>query len=365
MYSIEEKNLIWIDNFEFLSYQKKAKIMSLFDISEDIRLNWQSKKYQLSTIITKTEYDNISCHLDDAEFFDLVEYYERKNITILTLLSDKYPSCLKEIDTPPLCLYCKGNLQLLDTTCCAIVGTRKITDYGKVVTKLFAKELSDAGITIVSGLASGVDTVAHETALEESGKTIAVIAGGFDHVFPASNQGLYRRMIEDNLVVSESKPNIVPTSYLFPIRNRIIAGLSKAVLITEAGAKSGALHTKNYAIEYGREVFAVPGKINSPESEGTNSIIKQCQASLVCSPNEILDFLGVSKKKNDKKPSIQLDINEQTILNYILTEKKSYQEILDYTNFKPSELNIILLNMQMKGLVEKLMGNSYISLIKI
>lgn len=365
MFSVEERNIIWIDNFDFLSYIKKAKILSIFNIEDDVRKIFEEKKYELLTFLTSAEYEKIISHASDEEFFSLIDYYTKNDISLVTLLTPIYPEHLKQIDTPPLCLYCKGNLQLFNTLGCAIVGTRKMTEYGKVVTKQFSKAIAEAGVTIVSGLASGVDTVAHETALEVMGNTIAVIAGGFNHLFPASNQWLFKKMLENNLVISESKPNVVPSSYLFPIRNRIIAGLSKAVLVTEAGAKSGALHTKNYALDYGREVFAIPGRINSSESEGTNAIIKLCQASLVSSPDEILEALGVEKKKNNEKPSIQLDMNEQTILNYILSEKKTYQEILDYTHFKPNELNILLFNMQMKGLIDKLAGNSYIALIKI
>lgn len=365
MLTAEERNIIWVNNFDFLSYVKKAKILSIFNIDDDVRLIFQTKRLQLLTFLSQKEYDKMTLHLSDEEFYKLIDYYAINNIELVTLLSPRYPESLKEIDTPPLCLYCKGNTELLNTLGCAIVGTREITEYGKVVTKQFAKPIAEAGITIVSGLACGVDTIAHQTALDVEGSTIAVIAGGFNHVFPASNHGLYRKMIENNLVVTESKPNVTPSSFLFPTRNRIIAGLSRAVLITEAGERSGALHTKNYAVDYGREVFAIPGRITSEKSKGTNAIIKQCQASLVVSPTEILNFLGVTEKKNNKKPTIQLDMDEQTILNYILSEKKTYQEILDYTHFKPNQLNILLLNMQMKGLIEKLMGNSYIALMKV
>ena len=257
-----------------------------------------------------------------------------------------------------------GNIQLLNTTSCAIVGTRKPTDYGKVNTIQFAKSLANLGVCIISGLASGIDTIAHETVLAENGATIAVIAGGFDHIYPATNKSLFKVMTQNNLVISESKPDIFPQAYMFPIRNRIIAGLSRAVFIPEAGKRSGALHTKNYALEYGREVFALPGKINSPESEGTNAIIKECQASLCLSVDDIITFLGVQDKNNFKKPAFQLDIIEQSILNYILADKKSYQEIVDYTNLSPRELNTVLFNMQIKGYIEKLAGNNYIALIK-
>lgn len=363
LYTAEEKNLIWLDSFEFLSYQKKTKIIELFD-NKNIRELWQTKTMQLSTFLSKEEIQKIA-NAEEDRLDKVLEWLNSKNIVVLTLCSSNYPIMLKEIDTPPICLYCMGNIQLLDTTTCGVVGTRRPSEYGKVCTKQFVSTLAKNGVTIVSGLASGIDTIAHETTLQEEGSTIAVIAGGFDHIFPASNHQLFKTMTVNNLVVSESLPNVLPSAYLFPIRNRIIAGLSKAVLIPEAGIKSGSLHTKNYAVNYNREVFALPGRITSPESEGTNQIIKECQASLCLDVKEILDYLGVVEEKNAKKPAIQLDITEQSILNYILAEKKTYQEILDYIKLKPNELNTVLFNMQMKGLIEKLAGNSYIALIKL
>lgn len=359
----DELNIIWLDNFEFLSYHKKLLIAKLF-IEEDILKNLSRKKVKLSTIISLEEYEKLNLNRDEQEFNKLLKSYEEQGILLVTMFSNDYPEILLNSDNPPLVLYCKGNVRLLKTTCVAVVGTRKPTEYGEIVTRQFVKELANNGVTIVSGLASGIDTIAHTTALSQCGSTIAVIAGGFSHIYPKSNYSLYKTMTENNLVISESKPSILPNGYLFPTRNRIIAGISKAVLITEAGAKSGALHTKNYAIESNREVFAVPGKINSPESEGTNNTIKLGQAQLCTDAKDILDCLGINLKENAKKPAFQLDINEQTILNYILTDKKTYQEIADFVKLEPKELNSILMNMQMKGLVEKLVGNSYIAIVK-
>ena len=362
--TIEEKNIIWLDLFDNLSYNKKVKMLSLLKIGESIFSLFKTQSVTLKQILCATEYDKMSSCCDEKLVDNALTSYEKKNIKLVTILSNEYPKILKESVEPALCLYCKGNIQLLNTIGCAVVGTRNPSEYGIVITKQFTKELVKCGVTIVSGMANGVDTIAHECAVRENGATIAVLAGGFDHIYPASNQYLFKMLCENNLVVTEHRPSVRPNGYLFPLRNRIIAGLSRAVLITEAGAKSGALHTKNYAVESGREVFAIPGRINSPQSEGTNNIIKQCQTCLCSDPKQILDYLGVIDKKFDNKPVYQLDIQEQTILNYILADKKSYQEIADFTQIPPRELNTILINMQMKGYIEKLMGNSYISLIK-
>lgn len=360
----QEENLIWLDSFEFLTYTKKSKLIDIFN-GKSVRLNLVNKKYECSSVISEDDLRKLIKYSSDEYFNSLIKEYEKKNIKILTLYSYDYPMLLREIPNPPLILYCMGNLQLLDTICCGVVGTRKPSEYGALITKQFATELANSSVTIVSGMASGIDTIAHEATLKTGGSTIAVIAGGFDHIYPAVNQNLFKRIIENNLVITENKPSTKPQPYLFPIRNRIVAGLSKAILIPEAGLNSGSIHTKNYAVEYGREIFAVPGRINSPESEGTNNIIKECQACLCTDVSQITDFLGIANKKNEPKPAFQLDITEQTILNYILAEKKSYQEIADYTGISSRELNTILFNMQLKGYIDKLAGNSYISLIKL
>lgn len=362
--TIQEENAIWLDSFDFLTITKKEKLLEMFNI-KDLRRNFANYRFECSTILSKSDFEKMQNKCDDKYFNSLINEYERKNIKVITYYSYDYPEMLREINPAPICLYCKGNIQLLNTICCGIVGTRKPTEYGEFVTKQFATELANSCITIVSGMASGVDTIAHEAAMKVKGSTIAVMAGGFDYIYPASNRDLMNRLIENNLVITEQKPSVKPQPYLFPIRNRIIAGLSKGILITEAGLNSGSLHTKNYAVEYNREVFAIPGRINSSESEGTNSIIKECQACLCTDVSQITESFGVINKKIEAKPAFQLDMNEQSILNYILAEKKTYQEISDFTGISTRELNTILFNMQLKGYIEKLAGNSYISLIKL
>ena len=298
--------------------------------------------------------------LTDAFLENKINQYIANNIQCITFYDDNYPYLLKEIDSPPLCLYCKGNIQLLNTFSIAVVGSRKPSEYGLVVTKQFVKELAEADITIVSGMASGVDTIAHRTTLDNSGKTIAVLAGGFNYIYPATNFSLFKELINNNLVISELNPNIKPQTYHFPLRNRIIAGLSKGVLVTEAGEKSGSLHTINYAIDYNREIFAVPGRINSEMSKGCNNIIKEYKDAFVTEASDILTTFNINKQENEKNLGVQLDINVQSVLNYISTEKKTFQEILDYSNMSAKELNTILIELELSGLVTKLANNSYI-----
>lgn len=354
------KNILFLDNALELPYSKKMKLLKMFGEKLDMHENYAQIEPQLKEILTPHEL-NLLSRSAKQNLNQIIEGYKRDNIQTITICDPKYPQLLNDTVNPPFCLYCKGNVDLLTSNCIAVVGTRKISDYGKVVTTQFCKEFVRAGLTIVSGMALGVDTVAHNTALECQGATIAVLAGGFHHIYPTANFGLYKQICQSGLVVSEYPPNAEPLSYNFPIRNRIIAGLSKGVLITEAGLKSGALHTKNYALEFGREVFAIPGKITSSESEGTNNIIKQCQAALVTSPSEIFKELDIKLEENNKNHTQQLDFDTTSILNYILSEKKTFQEIADFTKLSTRDLNTKLMEMQMDGLIIKLAGNAYIS----
>ncbi len=357
--TIDDRNIIWLDLFEFLTYQKRTKILQVFEKGKDIKASFLSNKY-IHDILTDAEITKMSNMLDNQILDRYISRFESDNIIMITINDERYPKLLREISSPPLCLYCKGNIQLFNTPSIAVVGTRRPTDYGIVTTKEFVKTLSQNGVTIISGLASGIDTIAHKTALENDGKTIAVLAGGLYHIYPAVNQSLARKMTENNLIISENSPNISPLGYFFPIRNRIIAGLSSGVLIPEAGVKSGSMHTAKYADEFNREVFSIPGKISSPMSEGTNSLIKDLKGVMTLSPYEILQALHIDTNKNEKNIGIQLDIEAQSILNYIQTEKKTFQEIADYTKIPASELNSILLELEMNGLVTKLANNSYI-----
>ena len=357
--NIEDKNIIWLDLFAFLTYQKRVKLLNMFDKDKDIKKLFLSQP-KIKEILTEQEIAKMTAMLDDEKLDRIIEKYKAENIETITINDDRYPYLLKEIPTPPLCLYCKGNVQLLKTDCVAVVGSRKISEYGIVVTKQYVKAFAKAGLTVVSGLASGVDTIAHRTAVEEEGATIAVLAGGLHKIYPACNYNLAKTLTLNNLIISEHSPDILPLTYYFPVRNRIIAGLCKGVVITEAGIKSGSLHTKDYANEFNREVFAVPGRINSPNSEGTNKIIKECQSSITLCPEDVLDALGVKNEKFTKKVLNQLDFNSQLVLDYIKTEKKSFQQIADHTQIPANVLNSLLLELELDGLIEKLANNSYI-----
>lgn len=356
--TIDDLNILWLDLFDFLTYNKKFKLLSSIKKGTDLRKQFLNNP-EIKTILNEQEFNKMALCLNE-EFLNIrLREYEQNNVILITFNNVNYPYILKEISTPPLCLYCKGNVQLLNSFCIGVVGTRKPSEYGIVVTKQYVKELTKANVTIVSGMATGVDTIAHKTAIEEQGKTIAVLGGGFNYIYPAINTNLSKKIAENNLLISEYNPNVQPTVYSFPTRNRIIAGLSKGILTTEMGEKSGALHTVNYAIEFNRDIFVVPGRINSPTSKGCNELIKNLQGSITTTPEDILNTYNLCS--NESNMNMQLSVEEQMILNYIKSEKKTFQEIADYTKLAVKDLNSILLSLEMEGIVLKLANNSYIS----
>ncbi len=218
-----------------------------------------------------------------------IQRYTQQGIHIITYFDPCYPSLLKEIYQPPWVLYAKGDLSLLQKPRqLAIVGSRDATVYSRHALKAMMQELVNEQVVIVSGLAAGVDALAHETAVEFNGKTIGIIAGGFEHIYPKHNLPLAEKMMKSQLLLSEYPPNTRPQKWQFPMRNRIISGITKGTLVVEAKRQSGSLITANLALQEGRDVFAIPGSIFSKYSDGTNELIKH-GAKLVTNAADILE----------------------------------------------------------------------------
>ncbi len=357
-YNLDEQAIIFFTAFD-LSYKKQQEIFSLTEKLSDLLTNFNNYSTQIERYINdKAIFDDICQKLSNGFLSSYINNLNNEEIVCLTICSTGYPNSLKEIDQTPYILFCKGDISLLNTDGIAIVGTRTPTSYGKIVTEQFAKGLVLNDFTIISGMAAGVDTVAHKTALDNNGKTIAVLGSGFEYIYPAFNKELSRKIVQEGLLITEYKPSTKPALYTFPFRNRIIAGLSKGVLITEAGEKSGALHTKEYALEMGKEIFVVPGNINSAMSKGTNRLIRSLQGACVLGYEDI-----VSKFKNDvvtvKKPklNVQVSLEEQMILNALKLEGKTVEQLQEITNLPTSKLNSCLTIFEIKGIVKKLPGN--------
>lgn len=357
MFSRDELALIWFD-YNDLTFLKVEKILREFNHIGDIF----DKNLIKNANFAKIGLEEVKAKLLDVEekvFEEKIENeFYKYNISAVTFASKDYPEKLKTIDSPPLVLYVRGDTKLLGKKSIAIVGTRKPTTYGRIVCEKFTRELSSAGLVTVSGLAYGIDTVVAETTLEVGGKTIAVLAGGLDSVYPSQNKALSKRVEENGLLVSEQRIGVKPANYMFVNRNRIVSALSLGTLIVEAGKNSGTMTTARHAIEQARELFVVPGNIYSFQSEGTNNLIDEMPETFTISPERILFKLKIKKRKIEES-AVQVDLVQNKILNELESEELSFDELSDRTGIKPAELSSELIKMEMFGLVRKGSSNTY------
>lgn len=281
---------------------------------------------------------------------------------ILTVWDKDYPAILKKIYDPPIILYTKGKFNPTDENALAIVGTRNPTSYGKIQSEKFAAELCNFNITIVSGLARGIDTIAHHSVLNSNGRTIAVLGSGLDFVYPAENKKLFDEIAEKGIVISEYPLGTKPDAVNFPRRNRIISGLSVGVLIIETAINGGAMNTAIYANDQNREVYCIPGNIGIKQSEGTNFLIKDNRAKLVTKPEEIIEDLGLnikSKSSNIQSQKIELNIFENQIYNCFANEPLQIDKIALLTKLSTSDCLVNLLSLEFKGLIKQLPGKMF------
>lgn len=279
------------------------------------------------------------------------------NYNFITIKDDVYPECLKEISNPPLKLYYKGNLDLLkEERLIAVVGTRNPSSYGKLCCEYMVKKMTGANITIVSGFAKGIDSIAHKTSLLTDGKTIAVIASGLDIVYPASNLSLYREIEEKGLILSEYEAGVKPFKGNFPQRNRIIAGLSKGTIVVESKNRGGSLITADLALEFNRDVYAVPGDVFSEYSRGCNNLIRDSRAKSLSNINELLeDYSWEVEEKNDSNKYTK---NQILILN-CLSSEKNLDSILLETKIKETEILAELMTLEIMGVIKSIAGGRY------
>lgn len=284
------------------------------------------------------------------------------NIRKITSQDKEYPDILKEISGPPKELYIKGKIINQDKVAVAVVGTRKYTQYGKQVTLDIAGKLAKLGITIVSGLAKGIDTFAHQAALENNGRTIAVLGSGLDKesFYPPPNYCLSDKISQHGAVISEYPAGTHGTQFTFPERNRIISGLSLGVVVVEAPEESGALITATLALEQNREVFAIPGSIYEKNSYGTNRLIKM-GAKLVIDVDDILEELNLSHLLTTPKKKIKPENKEEEIIISLLSLKSTHiDEIIKKSGLSASAVNSTLVILELKKAVRNLGRNNYI-----
>lgn len=289
-------------------------------------------------------------NFDFSEEKKEIESFEKNGIKFVSFFNKKFPEELKTISDPPIALFYKGEIEN-DSLNVSVVGTRRCSSYGKKVAEEIGEILSNSGVTVVSGLAYGIDSSAHIGALKGSGKTYAVLGGGLNNIYPKSNLNLSKKIEEQGALISEYFPSDEPRDFQFPERNRIIAGLSKAVVLVEAPEKSGALITVDFAIDFGREVFCVPGPINSELSIGCHKIIRD-GGNILTTYDDLLDFLNI---KMVKKVLPLLTKEEEELLQKIPYTITYIDDFLS----KASDLPI-LVSLESKGYIESFPGNYYV-----
>lgn len=279
---------------------------------------------------------------------------------IISIEDSVYPDSLRSIDDPPKRLYCEGDVSLLSMKKVAVVGSRKFSQYGRWVSDSVSKLLGKSGVCVVSGMAQGIDTCAHQGALSAGGKTIAVLGTGLDLCYPASNRSLMQRISENGLVITEY-PNGYPVRrYNFPRRNRIISGLSECVVLAEAGLNSGALITAEMAANQGKDVYVVPGNINNRYGLGGNLLIRDGAIPLVIL-NDILNYIGVETKDGCRECK-NLSDKEKIIYKYLEKHGEvSVDEVAQKLKIKPSKLNGIITVMEIKGAINTSTGKIFIA----
>lgn len=290
----------------------------------------------------------------------LVETYIRnlglRDIFIVTKFDESYPEKLALLPDAPLILYYKGDLSLANKPTLSVVGSRKPTNYGRMATEKIVRDVAAAGVVIVSGLAYGVDSIAHRMALQEGGKTIAVLGSGLDHVYPSEHQSLADEIAKNGLLISEQRPKRTASKYLFPLRNRIIAGLGDGALITEASIKSGTIHTKDFALDFGRNIYAVPGNIDSENSQLTNEVIKTGQGMCVTSAKDILADYDVSHLKEEKNCMQELSENEQKIVSLLEKGMQNIDYLTKNCDLSMNNFNTCLTMLEIRGIISRMPG---------
>ncbi len=331
--------------------QKRFKI--LVDNFKSAAEVWNSPEKLLKQILDTSVFEEFNKFRHNTNPEKLLENIYKKDIKVLALFEKDYPEKLKEIFDPPPVLYIKGELKPEDNFALAVVGTRRVTNYGREVTETLVRQLAASGLTIVSGLARGVDSLAHKTALENGCRTIAVLGCGVDIVYPPQNFNLAKEVVKNGALVSEYPPGTAPIPGHFPARNRIISGLSLGTLVTEADEKSGSLITASLALEQNREVFAVPGPIYSQLSKGPSGLIKQ-GAKLVTLAEDILDELNIEQKQKAEKVKLIIPDNkdEEAIIKLLANEAKHIDQLQRESKFSTEKLNGLLVTMELKNLIK-------------
>lgn len=364
-----QKDKFWL---AFASVEELASsfVLQLYNHFGCIENAWTISSSELVKVegITKKQISYFLEKRKNVNPDECFEYIIKKGISYITYESENYPKLLKEIYNPPCVLFVKGDLGLCNLSkTLAIVGSRRASSGAKDVLNKIILKFAGTDLCIVSGLAAGIDTVAHKSALEAGLKTIGVIASGFDHCYPTSNIQLYKDIANGNgAIVSEYWPTFEPLSFRFPQRNRIVSGLSYGTLIAEAALKSGAMITANLTLEQNRELMCIPGAINNPNTQGIYKLL-QDGATMVTNAEDITNALGwlLTVEKRVKTVDFELNPLEQKVFDILSVEPKTFDELMNLTKINFDNLMTLLTMLELKGIIKQTDGEKYASCVKL
>ena len=333
---------MWMNHLRCLSLKKKMSLLSTFGSPEEVYKQFSGGLVeQLSEegFLTDNAVSEISASLKDDWFQNYESKLKELDISYVTPEDETYPERLLNIFDSPLALFYRGDISLLrDDRTLAVIGTRRPTGYGRLIAEKFARELAKEGITIISGMASGIDSIAHMAALENAGRTVAVLGCGVERCYPEENYSLYRRLINAGLIISEYGPGVLPLKQNFPERNRIISGLSDGILVVEAKKKSGTMITVDSGLEQGKTIYAIPGRIGDIQSEGTNRLIKS-GAILVTEPEDVLSDYGFSPTDLPQTNLTQAGLTQTDLPQTNLTQSGTTMPRTSRENPSPATLS--------------------------
>ncbi len=357
-----DSRMYWV-GFNMVKGIGAVRFKALLDAFSSAQAAWEaSPEALLEAGLSQKIVESFQRLRRDVSLEQIAERINTLGVQVLTWDDEAYPRHLKEIDQPPPVLYVRGSLIPEDDWAVAIVGTRKVTPYGRQVAEQVATTLAHSGVTIISGLARGVDSNAHQAALTAGGRTLAVLGCGVDLVYPPENRKLAAQIMERGALISDYAIGTQPDGQNFPPRNRIISGLAVAVIIVEAGDTSGALITATFAAEQGRDVFAVPGNINAPQSRGTNRLIRDGAQPLL-SPQDVLEALNLTLVTEHQAVRVALptDPVEARLYKLLSQQPKHVDDIRAEANMPIEAVSATLAMMELKGMVRQVGGMNYVA----
>lgn len=355
----ERDIIIWLTSLRGVGPQTILFLKQYFGSLDEF---WYSNERDIPlNVLPKRKRDilrKIYSYKKNSINFDYFEKLENEGVSVVVNCDDNFPKKLRDIPQSPCVLYYKGNIQEVEKSL-AIVGPRKASYYGRWAAEKYSKEIAKAGVCIVSGLAKGIDAIAHKGALESNQITYAVLGNGLDRIYPKCNEKLYSQIEESGALISEYPLGMEPKASNFPQRNRIISGLSDAVFVVEAKKKSGTLITVDYALKQGKDVLVLPGNVNSLYSQGTNQLIKE-GAIMVTECKDILENLyGVFDSNPEDCKLPVLSESEKIVYNLLENGPIHFDAIGYETNFEASKLNSILTLLEIKGIIMRLPRNIF------